>query len=438
MGRIIILPGMNTTILAVFACTAGVFAAQAAEPARFSLELFADGFVSPTTLVPLGDKDGTVLVADQAGTIDAVSKEGKKSAFGDLRSRMMKVSEGFDERGLLGMALHPKFEENRKIYLVYSAAKRPNAPPDWDHTMRLSEFTVDAEGKNLKNESERVLLQIDQPYFNHNGGMILFGPDGYLYFASGDGGAANDVGKRPPEGNGQNLQTLMGKILRLDVNVSGRAYGIPQDNPFVGKQARPEIWAYGLRNPWRMSFDAGGTRELFAADVGQDAYEEVNIIRKGGNYGWNIREGLHCFDPKNSTQPPEDCAKKGTNGDPLIDPIFEYKNFKAHQKDPQALGISVTGGYVYRGKALPHLEGKYVFGDWSRSWGKPEGVLFVASKGTNDQWTMEEVKPASHPNGLDFYVTGFGEDAEKELYVFSNNSNGLSGRTGKVLKIVSK
>ena len=429
---------MKTKLIALLACGVPLWTSTTlgAEEIKFGVKAFASGFVSPTALVALGDGDGTVLVADQPGTIDRVSKDGTRAAFGDVRPRLTKINEGFDERGLLGLALHPKFAENHKLYVVYSAPKRPNAPEDFDHTMRLSEFVATPDHKSLKGDSERVLLQIDKPYFNHNGGVIQFGPDGMLYIAVGDGGNANDEGKRPPQGNGQHLQTLLGKILRIDINTAGKPYGIPQDNPFVGKQARPEIWAYGLRNPWRIAFDSGGNHELFAADVGQDAYEEVDIIKKGGNYGWNVREGLHCFNPKDSTHAPDDCPKAGANGDTFVDPILEYKNSKAHQKDPDAQGTSITGGFVYRGKALPQLAGKYIFADWSRAWVKPDGILFAATRGNDGKWSWQRINPATHPKGLEFYITGFGEDADKELYLFTNNSNGLVGTTGTVYKLV--
>ena len=386
---------------------------------------------------------GNLLVADQAGTIHLVTKEGQRTEqpFLDLRPRLTKINAGFDERGLLGLALHPKFAENKKFYVVYSAPLRKTAPENWDHTMRLSQFTANPDGLSAKTDSEKVILDIDQPYFNHNGGMVLFGPDNFLYLTTGDGGNANDrdeKGKskgRPPEGNGQNLQTLMGKILRIDVD-KGDPYSVPQDNPFVGKQARPEIWAYGLRNPWRVSFDRGGDRELFAADVGQDAYEEVDIIKKGGNYGWNIKEGLHCFNPEDTRKPLEDCPDHGANGDPLIDPILEYKNFKAHRRAPDAQGISITGGFVYRGKALPPWQGKYIFGDWSRNSIKGDGALFAATKGANGKWTFERIVPTSHPESLGAYITAFGEDAEGELYVLTNDRNGVTGTTGKVFKLV--
>jgi len=415
--------------------------AVAAEPGKgFGLKLVAEGFVSPSALVSLPGQS-SLLVADQAGTIQVTGQDGQKSMFLDLRQKLAKLNGGFDERGVLGLALHPKFKENRQAFVVYSAPRRASAPADWDHTMRLARFTAAADGLSASADSEKVILEIDKPYFNHSGGCIEFGPDGYLYLSVGDGGNGNDVDEpakpkgRPPEGNAQNLQTLLGKILRIDVS-KGDAYAVPADNPFVGKKALPEIWAYGFRNPWKMSFDRAGQHELFVADVGQDAYEEVNIIAKGGNYGWRIREGMHCFNPASPSKSPADCPDTAANGDKLLNPILEYKNFKAHAKDPEAQGISITGGFVYRGKALPAWQGKYIFADWSRVWVKADGVLFAAARGADGKWTWERIIPATHPDGLKVFITAFGQDADGELYVLSNNSNGLAGTTGKVFKIV--
>lgn len=409
---------------------------------KFGLKPFADGFVSPTALAPLPNSD-KLLVGDQAGLIYLVDKDGTRAPqpFLDLRPRLAKLNSGFDERGLLGVALHPKFSENRQFFVVYSVPLRQGAPAEWDHTMRLSRFTATDDRSTGKSDSEKVILEIDKPYFNHNGGSIHFGPDGFLYYAVGDGGNANDQdekGKpkgRPSEGNAQNLKTHLGKILRIDID-NGSPYSVPQDNPFVGKDALPEIWAYGLRNPWRISFDRGGDHELFAADVGQDAFEEVDIIKKGGNYGWRIKEGFHCFNLEDTRKPLPNCPDTGANGDPLIDPILEYKNFKAHPRARDAQGISITGGYVYRGKALPGWQGKYIFADWSRAWVKADGVIFAATKGDNGKWSWERIIPTSHSEGLPMYITGFGEDADGELYLFTNDSNGLSGNTGKLMKIV--
>jgi glucose/arabinose dehydrogenase len=175
------------------------------------------------------------------------------------------------------------------------------------------------------------------------------------------------------------------------------------------------------------------------ADVGQDSWEEVDIVTKGGNYGWNIREGFVCFDPKHNRQPPADCPKVGAMGEPLIDPIVAYKNFGKYAKDPDAKGISVIGGYVYRGKLFPQLAGKYVFADWSHGWANPSGTLYVASRGADGKWTMSELALADHPDGMvGSYITALGEDADGELYVMTNTSNMLKGNNGKVWKLVAQ
>lgn len=414
-------------------------------PSRAALALkpFAEGFVSPLALWPLPDGSGRLLVCDQLGTVQVLDKEGKVAdkLFLDVRDRLIKLNEGFDERGLLSIALHPRFQENRRLFAFYSAPLRKDAPEGWDHTSHISEFQVREENRlEVDPASEKVVLAIDAPYFNHNGGRLAFGPDGFLYISVGDGGNGNDTGRgHSPQGNGQDTTKLLGKILRLDVD-HGRPYGIPSDNPFVSGQGRPEIFAYGLRNSWGISFDRGGTHELFVADVGQDRFEEINIIVKGGNYGWNMREGFGCFDPLKPTKPPEDCPKIGAGGEPLLDPIVAYKNFKGFMKDPEAKGTSVTGGYVYRGSAIPPLQGRYVFADWSRLWVKADGVLFVATRPAAKEtksWSLETLDLPTHPGGrVGKYVVAMGQDAEGELYFLTNDSNRVAGKTGKIFKLV--
>jgi glucose/arabinose dehydrogenase len=409
--------------------------------AGVGLKLVAEGFTSPTTLMSLDDGSGRLLVTDQIGVIYVLTKDGAKAEqpFFDVRSRLTKLKDAFDERGLLGLALHPHFKQNRKVYMTYSAPLKNGAPSDWDHTLHVSEFKVmENDPARVDPGSERVLLEIDKPYFNHNAGSMAFGPEGYLYISIGDGGNANDEGKgHSPQGNGQDTTVLLGKILRIDVD-KGTPYGIPGDNPFAdGKKGRPEIFAYGIRNSWRISFDRGGSHELFAGDVGQTMYEEVNIIVKGGNYGWNIREGFHCFNAKDPLHPQEDCPKVGASGEPLLDPALEYKNINGHRKDSEALGISITGGYVYRGKALPQLEGKYVFGDWSRNFVVPDGVLLVASRPSSPAekgWTLKPLELVS-PQKIGAFVVAFGQDAAGELYVLTNGRNMITGNTGKVYKL---
>ena len=418
-----------------------LLAPRAAELPELKLKSFAEGFTSPIALIPFPDSKGSVLVADQVGIVSIISRLGVLQGlpFLALSDRMAKLNQGFDERGLLGLALHPDFTENGRLYVYYSAPLRSTAPPDWDHTSRISEFRVrEDNSRRVDPNSERVLLEFDQPYFNHNGGCIAFGPDGYLYIASGDGGNANGLGRgHSPIGNSQDPTNLLGKILRIDVNRStpGRAYGIPEDNPLQGEGQKPEIYALGLRNPWRITFDREGNHDLFAADIGQTLYEEVNLIRNGGNYGWNIREGTHCFDPKNPKISPNDCPEKDLRGQPLLDPVLEYKNVNGFRGDPEAGGISVTGGYVYRGQAIPQLYGHYVFADWTANWAVPMGVLFHSDPTADESpWSMDRLPLSGEP--LNAYVTALGEDDQGELYILTNGLNGLSQRKGKVYKLV--
>ena len=414
-----------------------------------ALKLVAEGLVEPTALVPIDG--GRSLIADQLGQVRLLLKNGKlgDQPVLDLTGKLANYNtNSFDERGLVGLAAHPKFSANKKFYAYYSTPLRSTAPTNFDHTARLSEFTIGADDTA---GGERVLMEIDMPYFNHHSGRMAFGPDGFLYLAVGDGGNGNDIDAPPkngnqihgkaPEGNGQSRNTLMGKVLRLDVDKkdAGQPYAVPQDNPFVQGGGRPEIFAYGLRNPWGLSFDRGGTHELFLADVGQDSWEEVDIITKGANYGWNLREGFVCFDPKKTRNPPADCPKVGANGEPLIDPIFAYKNNGKYARDPEARGMSITGGYVYRGKNFPQLDGKYIFADWSRSRIKADGTIYVASKGADGQWTMDALALAGHPDGgTGNYVVALGEDADGELYVLTNSTSTLKGKNGKVWKIAAE
>ncbi|HYE33730.1 MAG TPA: PQQ-dependent sugar dehydrogenase [Methylomirabilota bacterium] len=424
--------------LTICAAAASAFAADQS----VGLREFAAGFTSPVTLIPYPDNSGRLLVGDQIGTAHIIDKDGKvrPQTFLDVRTKLAQIKQGFDERGLLGLAFHPKFAENGRLFAFYSGRLRPNAPQGWNHTGKLVEYKVNQQNATVDFSSEKLILEVDEPQDNHNGGQIAFGPDGHLYLALGDGGGANDMGLgHEPEGNAQRTDNLLGKILRLDID-SKQPYGIPQDNPFATNgKGRPEIYAYGLRNPWRFSFDRGGSRQLFAADVGQNMWEEVNIIVKGGNYGWRVREGFHCFDPKSPEKPPQDCPKVGALGEPLLDPAFEYRNMKNNSPEGEKLGISINGGYVYRGKALPHLTGKYVFADWSQNWALGMGVMLLATPpdSANGKWTVKQLALASHEKGtIQGYIVGMGEDADGELYVLTNASNGLVGKTGKVYKLV--
>ncbi len=426
----------------VFASIATI---AASEQPSVGLKQIADGFVSPLNLVSLDDGSGRLLIADQVGTVHVLNKDGKldEKLWLDLRGKLTKLNSGFDERGLLGLVLHPKFQQNRKLFIYYSAPRSSTAPTNWDHTSHLSEFTAGADFNSVEPASERVLLKLDEPQANHNGGRMAFGPDGLLYLGTGDGGGANDnqLG-HAEQGNGQDTTTLLGKILRIDVD-KGSPYAVPSDNPFAdGKKGRAEIYAYGIRNPWGISFDRGGQHELFAVDVGQDMYEELNIIEKGGNYGWRVRESHVAFDPKKPKEPPTDAPKTDALGQPFIDPVAWYKHPARNKINPEQLeGISVTGGYVYRGKAIASLQGKYVFADWSRTWALPDGVFFTATRegtGRKSKWTLDALPVTTASGGkLGAYIVAMGEDDQGEIYVLTCGRNSLTGQTGKVFKLVA-
>jgi glucose/arabinose dehydrogenase len=407
------------------------------------LELVADGLTDPVSFAVANDGTKRRFIVEQAGRIRILMPDGKllDEPFLDIQDKIVRLIDVFDERGLLGLAFHPDYKNNGRFYVYYSAPMRRHTTLGMrvfgDHTAHLSEFKVSKDDPNKANPiSERILLQIDQPQFNHNGGEVIFGPDGFLYLALGDGGFAND--KAPlhsPDGNGQDLTTLLGKIVRIDVN-KGDPYAIPPDNPFVGKAGvREEIYAYGFRNPWRMSFDSGGQLGLIAADVQQNTWEEVDVVVKGGNYGWNKKEGTHCFDPEKPNDHPEKCADN-FNGDKFIDPVIEYPSLRT-KKDGK--GISVAGGYVYRGKALPALNGMYVFGDYSHDFNKPDGTLYLSKPATQPgaMWSMEEIKIAGKPHGrLGLYLLAFGEDEDRELYLLTSVARGPTGARDQVFKIV--
>lgn len=335
-------------------------------------------FTRPILLTHAGDGSDRVFVVEQRGVISVFANQpdiSSKTTFLDISAR---TNDRPNEAGLLGVAFHPDYANNGKFYVYYTAGNLIS---------RFSEFRVSASDPDRADSAnERVILEIDQPAGNHNGGAIAFGFDGYLYIALGDGGGANDT-----YGNGQNPRTLLGAILRIDIDrqQNGRGYAVPSDNPFAGNSDgwREEIWAWGLRNPWRMSFDRQ-TGELWAADVGQGAWEEVNLIKKGGNYGWNIMEGFHCF--RSST-----CDQTG-----LELPVVEYDHGQ---------GQSITGGYVYRGPRLARLAGVYLYGDYvsRRIW----GLRY------EDGQVIENSVLASSPSA----IASFGEDQAGEVYVVGHD-----------------
>jgi glucose/arabinose dehydrogenase len=343
----------------------------------------------PLLLTGAGDGTNRVFVVSQYGSVHVWPNKpdaDEMETFLDIQDRVQ-YDDRMNEEGFLGLAFHPRYKENGEFFIYYSAKPTPENP----HVTVISRFRVSPDDPDRAlADSEEVLMRIKHPYWNHKGGTIVFGPDGYLYVGLGDGGARDD-----PHGNGQNLKTLLGSILRIDVDHKdeGLAYAIPKDNPFVdrGDAARGEIWAYGIRNVWRIAFDRE-TGDLWAGDVGQDTWEEIDIIQRGGNYGWNLREGMHPLTPKDSPVP------KGSPPRPdLIEPIWEYHH---------DVGKSITGGNVYRGRDVPELEGGYLYADFVT--GQLWALWYDTAK--RQVTANREILPKGLP------VMSFGEDDNGEAY----------------------
>jgi len=454
---------------------------------EIGLEPVAEGLTAPLGFEYADEEGDRNFVVDQTGQVYVLGDDGlRDDPFLDVSDRIVDLGvprlNGYDERGLLGLAFHPEFAENRTFYVRYSAPNREGTPENYDHTAVLAEFRATEDLQSADPDSERVLMEIPEPQMNHNGGAVAFGPDGYLYTSLGDGGGANDVGlghvpdwyDRNEGGNGQDVtQNLLGSILRIDVDgqEGDLPYSIPDDNPLVGTEGRDELYAWGFRNPFRMSFNDG---RLFVGDSGQNLWEEVDIVEKGGNYGWNVREGSHCFSVENPSEPdaitdcPTTTPEDVRGGEQLLDPIIEYR----HRKSTIAFidGSVVIGGYVYQNDALSELTGTYVFGNWSgQGVVEPDGEIFVATPpegsdssqtgdegaDTNDsaenatnastsanggqpsEWSMQEAIVAGTEDGqFGRYVYAFGRDADGELYVLSTGTFKPVGETGMVHKIV--
>ncbi|MFQ5489863.1 MAG: PQQ-dependent sugar dehydrogenase [Phycisphaerae bacterium] len=558
---------------------------------KIALQEIATGLTAPNLVTHAGDGSGRLFITDQTGQIRIVDAGGTllPAPFLDLSSKMVTLGAfgNFDERGLLGLAFHPDFVNNRRFFVYYSVpqpapvpitfetgipipgdvtligglvgtqltppfycsglnafeiaanagasivfdqpvikvrfflvhrnavgvtpgtvtARREDGsivgvvnsntatlrcdannffeiqdfafPPAikrldlqagagvglvlflddlevtrFNHVARISEFTVPMLTPDVADlASERIILEVDEPQFNHNSGTLAFGPtDGLLYVSLGDGGGGNDVAPfhTPGIGNGQDITNLLGNILRLDVDSGDafpadprRDYTIPPGNIFAGTpgcaDGCDEIWAYGLRNPFRCSFDTGGTNELFCGDAGQDLYEEVSIVGPGDNMGWNIKEGFHCFDPATPTTPPLACPAVGAMGEPLVDPIIEYPHFEDLVNQTGPIGQVVIGGNIYRGTAFPALAGVMVFGDFSLPpFGGPvDGSIFLGTQGPPGTWTRTQPDIVNGVNGrLGRGVLGFGQDADGEVYLCTNMTGTPFGATGVVFRIV--
>jgi glucose/arabinose dehydrogenase len=350
---------------------------------RIRLKPIAAGFDSPLLVTNAGDGSGRLFVVEQGGRVKIV-RNGRVAPQPFLDISGLVTAGG--EQGLLGLAFHPDYPSNGRFYVNYTDT-------GGDHV--IAEYRTSSDPDRADGSSERVLLQVDDPFSNHNGGHLAFGDDGYLYVAMGDGGSGGD-----PLESGQSLDTLLGKILRIDVGPSpgGRPYSIPRDNPFIDRDgARPEVWAFGLRNPWRFSFDEG---DLWIGDVGQDGLEEIDRMpadRAGLNYGWNTMEGDACYDP------PTGCDRKG-----LVLPIATYTH---------DLGCSVTGGYVYRGQRFDSLSGAYFFSDYC------SGFIWALDAAGGTTRRPRVVLESDHS------VSSFGLDEAGEIYLTDIAS-------GEVLQVI--
>jgi glucose/arabinose dehydrogenase len=395
-----------------------------------ALELVTDGLASPVVVQESTDNSGRLFVVDQSGQIYIVKGGSRLSTpFLDISGKVVARATAQDERGLLGLAFHPDFASNGRFFLYYSGPLRSGGEPGFDHTNYVAEYTVTPGADQADAGSERILLEMDHPQSNHNAGMIAFGPDGYLYISVGDGGGANDTGNGHVEGgNGQDItQNLLGSILRIDVS-STTGYGIPADNPFVNSEGLDEIFAFGFRNPYRFSFDPNGN--VIVADAGQDLYEEIDLVEKGGNYGWNIKEGAHCFDPSNPGSAPSSCESDDAYGNSLKDPVIEFRNSKNFS---DGLGNVSIGGYVYQGTAIPELSDKYIFGVLTQSDGG-DGAVFAADR-TGSTWNYSKLEIGTGTNNeVNEYVLGFGQDASGEVYVLTNSGTVASGKVYKIIQ----
>ncbi|MFC3957620.1 PQQ-dependent sugar dehydrogenase [Halovivax cerinus] len=417
-------------------------------PASVGLRTVVSGLDAPIAVSFLPDSDRR-YVAERDGRVLLHGPEGVRD---DPVLDLRETTDTDGEKGVLGLALAPSFAESRRLFVRYSGPLRDGMPDDYSHTFVLSEFPVTDDGTRARRDEERRLLEIPEPRDLHNGGDIAFGPDGYLYVTVGDSGASTDASWHDRRGGapGQAVtDDLLGSVLRIDVDgatagdvssdagggsgadgasdFDGRGdrhgggdhadrshghrsgdYAIPEDNPLVGREGFDEHYAWGFRNPWRLSFDG---EDLYVADVGQASYEEVNLVEKGGNYGWNVTEGTHCF---KADDYPDATPERVRGGEPLLDPIIEYP----HEGGPVS-GVAVVGGYVYRGSTIPELDGHFVFGDFI-----PKGRVFVATRPEDGEglWETTAIDLAT-PEKLTRALS-FGRDGEGAVYVLGTGSEG--------------
>jgi len=375
------------------------------------LETIASGLTSPVGLTNADDGSNRLFIVDQTGIINIIENdELVVRPFLDISDKLVTLDSTYDERGLLGLTFHPKYEENGRFFIYYSSPKEGEGV---NHESILAEYHVSDNPNIADPDSEIIIYQINQPEANHNGGQLTFGPDGYLYIGLGDGGGAGD--DHEIIGNGQDINTSLGSILRIDVD-SGSPYGIPSDNPFIGLEGLDEIYAWGFRNPWKFSFDRE-TGDFWVADVGQDEWEEIDIVEKGNNYGWRIIEGTHPYDL-------DLAGILDIDIETLAAPVHEYSH---------SVGRSITGGYVYRGNLSPELKGKYIFGDWSTSFFVANGKLYYLDEVESGKYERFELITNQPFNR---FLLSFGEDEQGEVYICSKTTLGPVGDTGDVHRLI--
>lgn len=421
-------------------CYLGASDSTLATPLIELIPISQNEIVAPVGISNAGDGSNRLFIIDQRGKIHIIAGGSTlPTPFLDISSKLVPERPVFDERGLLGMAFHPNFGQTGqagadKFYVYYSAPEPVGDPDDpvnpVEHQSVVAEYSVTSLGSNVADpSSERILLTFDQPQSNHNAGSLAFGPDNALYISTGDGGGGGDNepghtggGAGNPSGglgNAQDRTNLLGKVLRIDVdgtNGPGGQYGIPADNPFVGEAGvREEIYAYGLRNPWRMAFD-NATGRLIAADVGEGDVEEVNIIEAGGNYGWRIKEGTFDFD---NTVAPNPVVS-------LLDPIAEYAHPGSANGLPE-LGLAVIGGVVYRGSDFPELDGTYFFGDFSTAFSLGNGTLLGLNEILPGNFELS-ILDVLGGNPIGEFILAFGLDEFGEAYLATKRTLAASAR----------
>jgi glucose/arabinose dehydrogenase len=442
----------------VAACAAAVFLALSwlaptAHAQTLELKLLASNLTAPIHLEELPDQSGRFLVVQQDGLVKLMDAEGKVQTepVMDLRSRMLPVADDFEERGLLGFALHPQFAKNGRFFVSYSSPLRDSAPQNWNYTRRVSEFTAQLGSSiSVALDTERVLIALDWPSRKHNGGALAFGPDGMLYIGMGDSGASHGIGKKviweafnvPAEGllwddMAQDRHSLYGKILRIDIDHGFPGYAIPKGNPLSASQGRPEIWAWGFRNPYRIAFDSNGSGDLYVTAIAETLWEAAYRVKGPGNFGWPRIEASHCVDRLKPRQPPKQCSQTGSEGEPLEMPVVEYANMQTNHPEStlgvKGMGTAITGARMYRGKAIPALQGKLVVADWSASFKKASGQLFMAtpSAPSKSQWPLEKMLQ------IESRIISLAQDHSGEIYVLTHEGMGPFGQTGKVYKLVA-